>query len=313
MEKTLCAGVALLMLTAPAVTAQAAVVSIDCTKKGTIGLALAKLDRSLTNTINVTGTCTENVVIDGHRDLTIAAQGAATLSPADPDLGTVWIIGSSRVRLTGLTVNSGFAGVQCDDRSVCLLRGVTIVGGIGGGLVLQKQSSADVIGGSIVNSSGNGIGVFGASSVNVSPGENGSSAVISGHVGNGILVQDASFLRTDDATVTGNTIGVSADRGAVIKLLGEQSNVSNNSGDGVSVRASTAQVTGSVKNNGGRGIRVLQLGYLAITGNTDLSGNGGDSVNCTNVTSVTNPRILTGQSFVILDPVPRTNCPNTNP
>jgi hypothetical protein len=316
-EKKLCAGVALLVLAAPMITAQAAVVSVDCSKKGaSINSAIGKLDRSLSNTVNVTGNCTENILVNGHRDLTIAAQGAATLSSADVNFGTVEIIGSSRVTLSGLTINGGFNGVQCDDRSVCVLSGVNVVGGTGGGLALQKQSTADVIGGSIINSGGNGIGVFGASSVNVSPGPNNTPVVISGHTepqfqsAYGIFAQDGSFVRVDGATITGNNNGAAGERGAVLKLLG--TTITGNSGVGVSVRASTVQVTGAVTNNGSHGIRVRELAYLVFSGATDLTGNVGLYVRCDNVTSTTNPKSLVG-SFVPTEEASKTNCPNPNP
>ena len=313
MEKKLCAGVALLVLSAPVATVQAAVVSVDCTKKGaSINAALAKLDRSLSNTVNVVGTCTENVLVNGHRDLTIAAQGAATLSPSDANSSTVDAIGSSRLTLSGFTINGGAFGVECDDRSVCQLQRVNIVGGTFGGLGLQKQSSADVVGGSIINSAQNGIGVFGASSVNVISEENGGPVVLSGHGSYGIFAQDGSFVRIDGGSITGNNNGAGGDRGAVLKLLG--TTISGNSGTGVFVRASTAQVAGNVTGNGSHGIWVRALGYLVFAGTTDLSGNGGDSVRCDNVTATTNPKTLTGQDgFLILDPTPKTNCPNSNP
>lgn len=298
-----------LMLSAPFVASQAATVAVDCAKKGAnINDALAKLDRSLSNTVNISGNCIENVLINGHRDLSLVAIGTASLSALDANTATVDVIGSSRVSLRGFTINGGAVGVECDDRSICVLRSVNIVGGSGGGLTLQKQSSVDVFDGSIVNSGAVGVGVYGASSINIRSEATPNPVVISGHLSTGIFAQDGSFVRVDGATISGNSSGVAGDRGAVLKLLG--TTITGNTVHGVSVRASTAQVAGSVTGNGGHGIHVQRLGYLVFAGATNLTSNGGQSVQCDHVTSVTNPLTLVGQSFLTFDPTPKTTCPS---
>lgn len=299
---------AVLILSAPFVASHAAIVAVDCTKKGaSVNGALAKLDRSLSNTVNINGSCTENVVVDGHRDLSLVAVGTVSLSALASNTATVRVIGSSRVNLSGFTINGGSVGVECDDRSVCVLRSVNIVGGSSGGLSLQKQSSVDVFDGSIINSGGTGVGVYGASSVNIRSEASPNPVVISGH-STGIFAQDGSFVRVDGATISGNGSGAFGDRGAVLKLLG--TTITGNTYQGVIVRASTLQLLGSVTNNGWHGVEVRRLGYVVFAGNTDLTGNTGQSVQCDHVTSVTQPQNLVGQSFLTFDAIPKTTCPS---
>lgn len=314
LKKNVAGAMVALSIAAPAWTTHAAVVSVDCAKKGaSIGSALARLDRSVANTVNVAGTCIENVTVAGHRDLTIAAVGTVSVSPLNTALDTVAINGSSRVTLQGLSIVGGTTGVSCNDRSVCVLRSTNLAGGTQAGLSLQKQSSADVQGSSITGSAGTGIGVFGASSVNVGPDAAGVPSTIANHINTqfgsayGIFAQDGSFVRVDGAAITGNDSGVGGDRGTVLKLLGTQ--IDGNGGNGVFVRASTAQVTGSVSNNGGDGIRVDRLGYLVFSGATQVVGNAALSVSCADVTSVTNPKPLTGRAFLTLEPGRETDCP----
>lgn len=299
---------AVLALSGPFVASDAATVSVDCTKKGaSINDALAKLDRSLSNTVNISGPCTENVVVNGHRDLSLVANGAASLSALNAGNATLRVVGSSRINASGFTINGGSVGVECDDRSVCVLNSVNLVGGSSGGLSLQKQSSVDVFDGSIVNSGGTGVGVYGASSINIRSDASPNPVVISGH-STGIFAQDGSFVRVDGATISGNDSGAFGDRGAVLKLLG--TTITGNTYQGVIVRASTLQISGSVANNGWHGIEVRRLGYVVFAGNTDLTGNTGQSVQCDHVTSVTQPQNLVAQSFLTFDAIPKTTCPS---
>lgn len=315
--KTFVAGAVLGVLAVSSIpTAQAAVVAVDCTKRGvSIGAAIAKLDPSVPNTLNVTGTCNENVTVSGHRDLTIAASGTASIAPTNTAADTIAVNASSRLTLQGLSIAAGNTGVACNDRSVCVLRTVSITGGTQGSFALQKQSSGDVQGCSLTGSRGSGVGVFGASSVNIGPDAAGTPTTISGHMsgtqfqtGSGITALDNAFVRFDGGSITGNDTGAFGDRGAVLKLLG--TTISGNSLHGVWVRASTLQLAGSVTGNGLDGIWVRRLGFLAIAGDTAATGNGGLSVRCDNVTAITQPQNLFS-SPVTMEPGRETNCPNT--
>jgi hypothetical protein len=301
------AAPAALLLIMPVAPSFAAVATVDCNKRQTITAAIAKFDRSVANTVTVSGACTENVVVNGHRDLTLTSAAGATITAADVNLSTVSVLGTSRLTMFDIEVNGGDTGVSCDDRSVCILRAVDIFGGFTG-LALQKQSSADVLDGSIRNSTNTGVGVFGASSVNIRSDLSASPVLISGHPV-GIQVQDGSFLRTDNALITENQTGVNADRGAVIKILGNsqgQSQVINNTVSGVQVRASTAQLSGVISGNP-EGVIVRQLSYVTFIQAT-VTGNTGYSVRCAHSTAITNPVLGSGDVAPFID-FDTTNCP----
>jgi hypothetical protein len=277
MKNKLLTAYAAALLVVPVMSGNALNVTVDCGKKASLNVALSKLDRSVTNVVTVLGTCKEDIVVSGHRDLTIATStgGVLEASNATADSIPLFINGNSRVTLKSLTVTAGSQGVYCDDRSTCVLQDVQITGGEFGGLSVQKQSSADVLGTTrITGSTGSGIGVFGASSVNV-----GSGVVISGHQGpddsgSGVTVQDGSFLRTDGVTISGNDTGVFVDRGAVAKVL--SSTISGNAVAGLFVRASTVQLRSDISGSG-VGVQVGPLSFVAIQG-------GAFSNNTTNVT-----------------------------
>ena len=304
MQKRRILGVTLaLLLAAPVFSVQAALVSVDCSKRGTtLTAAIAKLTKSVANTVTISGTCTEDVSVSGHADLTLIGNpGANITGTLTPSAGTTLnVTGGSRITVQSLTINGGpsegATGASCTDRSVCVFKNVVIQGGGPSqiGLSLQNQSSADILGATVIRNSDTGLGVFGASTVNMKPDVAGAAGpVISGNGSVGAIVQDGSFLRTDDVRITGNGTGVLAQRGAVIKILSSSSlnglgSVDSNAGDGVVVRASVAQVGVNVANNGGNGVFIRQLAFATVFDGLDFSGNGGGfAVKCEDpVTSV---------------------------
>jgi hypothetical protein len=296
----LCVTVALL-LAAPVFSAQAAAVLVDCTKKGTtLTAALAKLTKSAANTVTISGTCTEDVSVVGYTGLTLIGNpGAAITGTLTPSAGTTLTVdGGSTITVQSLTINNGpsegATGAMCTGRSLCVFDNVVIQGSGAPsqtGLSLQNQSSADVLGATLIKNNDTGLGVFGASTVNMRPDTFGvAGPVIAGNSSFGAIVQDGSFLRTDDVRITGNFVGVFVQRGAVIKILDENGfgSVDNNASDGIMVLASSAQVGVAVTNNGGNGVFLRQLAFAQVNDGFNLSGNaGGFEVKCLDpVTSV---------------------------
>jgi len=282
--------------------------TIDCSKDS-LEAELNKLDRSIPNAVEVTGECTGLVTIEGHRDLTLVGIAPASISgvyvPEDSAGSTTALdIFDSRVTLQDITINGGNYGLFCSDKSTCILRDVTVQGGhVGVGV--QSQSAVDILGSSqIINSENWGVGVFGASSVNMRPNwDSGfdpfeAGPLVSGHEV-GIWVQDGSFFRSDNVTVTGNVNGVQAQRDAVIKMFvaydfdNDQyavpgAGVTGNAGYGFQIhRNSTAQIGLPVTNNGGSGIRLGSLSFLQNAG-LFFDQNGGDDVSCEDPTAVSN-------------------------
>jgi hypothetical protein len=273
----------------PALPAHAADVAVDCSKKSLVN-ELGKLNKLATNTVQISGSCVEDVVIDGHLNLTLVGNGGASISATDPGTTAV-AINNSRVTVKDLTLNGGSTAAGCDNRSTCIFRDVAVQGGQSG-LTAQGQSAIDIIGASsVVGSTGSGVGVYGASSVNMRPTwANGFDntelgPVISGHE-IGIIVQDGSFLRTDNVTIADNGLGIEARRNATIKVFGNGSGavISGNSGWGIRVtQSSVGQITEDFADNG-TAVVVGPLSYVTVQGGT-YSGNGSDTF-CQHPTAV---------------------------
>src|SRR5262252_8896331 len=75
----------MLLFVANCVTATAAPIIVDCGAGQSLNSALAKLDKFAPATVNVKGTCTEYIVVDGFNQLILnGVQGAALQQPDSP-------------------------------------------------------------------------------------------------------------------------------------------------------------------------------------------------------------------------------------
>ena len=113
-------------------SAQAATLNVNCNgssenQLNSIGTALKLLKPEGPNTINVSGSCHENVLIQGFQNLTLNAISGASITDVSGGAGfVVDIEDSTDVTLQGLTINGGDIGVLCGDFSVCRFKNNTI-------------------------------------------------------------------------------------------------------------------------------------------------------------------------------------------
>lgn len=141
-------------------SAQALTATVVCAKKGVLQIAIDKFDKSQANTLNISGNCVENAVIDGHRDLTLVGDGSAQITASAAGAAALEVR-ASRVTLRNMLVNhAGLAetGVQCTDRSACVLDGSSVVGGV----MAQNQSAIDILAAASTSISGSPFAGVGA-------------------------------------------------------------------------------------------------------------------------------------------------------
>src|SRR5215831_202867 len=149
-------------------TVKAATLYVNCAAKEglhSIGTALKVLQNIPgPSTINVSGACHENVLLQNIDRLTIAGSHGASLTDASGDAADVVDIRNSNVTITGMTID-GLSGVNndavdCEQGSHCTLLGNTIQGDaepVG----VYTLSSALIVGGVLQNGTGDGIFAFG--------------------------------------------------------------------------------------------------------------------------------------------------------
>jgi len=260
-------------LVAAATAAHAGTLRVNC--GGHVGLtsiraALRVLPPGPT-TIQVSGNCRENLLIQSIDRLTLTALNGASISDASGGTLSVVDIEDSRdVTIRGFVINagadgiSGANGVVCGDSSVCRLSGNTIQGATDGSGFIIFGASTAVIDGDILQGNAGGLGVFSASAVR------------------GIF------------TARNNSEGARVVRNSYLNVV--DCNVSNNAEAGITVRGNaTLNLNNcSVSSNGGNGI-VLQWGAFGGLGTSTITGNGNVGVEISDLSFATfDTDVITG-------------------
>jgi hypothetical protein len=245
-------GLSLLLLMS-AGTLRAATLNVNCDGKGgmtSIGAALRVLQNGEghgASTINVSGACHENVVIQSLDRLTLnATPGASINDPSGGNLDVIDIADSRDVSVNNFTINGGTNGINCFDRSLCRLNGNSVQGANTSGVGIFF-SQADIIGGVVQNNAA-GLSVINGSEAKV-------LRVTVQNNGTGIEVRTDSFLNTD-STFSGNSgTGMFAHFNATVHCLGC-----------------------TVASNGDHGVIIRQNSTVGFAGGSTVTGNVGGGV-----------------------------------
>lgn len=302
-NKSLIASALLLLLGS---AAQAGALWVNCGGKAglsSIGAALKILQSPLfsgSNTINVSGACNENVVIQSIDRLTLTAvKGASINDPSGGNLVTVTIDDSRDVTINGFVINGGAGGadaLDCQDGSVCRLNGNSMQGatngyGVGvvfsqvfldGGTLQNNNTGLGAINGAsakttnvmIQNNSANGMEIGGQSLVNT-------TATITANTASGVYVHESGMLYCQGCRITGNGgIGLILRRDSSARLYSTYA-VTGNTGGGVLLTEESSAYfpsVGTVTGNTG-GMDVF-CGSSYTTAKFATTNIGGGTTNC---------------------------------
>lgn len=224
---------------------EAATIKVNCNKGESVQRALDNLTGPAT--IDVKGTCSENVVI--MKD-DVSLQGGNYVA-LDPARDTILVQGARRVAITSVTVTGGKNGVAAYQ---------------GGSLTLENSIIK-------TNAEKGVVAVYG-SSVTVN------SCTIQGNTLQGVLVNDNSALVLTNSTITGNlAAGVLVQRASSARIglsitgVSGPNVITNNGGPGVNVsRSAYALIDGNtITGNSGSGIGIE--GASATVTNNTIGGN----------------------------------------
>ena len=274
--------VALLVVLASGLSVQPALASVrnvncgDPKKDNSINAALALLNPAEPNTLQVSGTCNEDVVVESFQRLTIVGSRGAIIHgslqvAASPGftLQSFTVIGAggfafvcaidSTCFVTNVAVqDSAFLGLFVTNRSKATLAGVNIQNNAGPGVLVTGGSEMTLLGGVIENNGASGVVVEDHSFLHAGLGPSLVSPVIQNNVGNGIRAAVNSTVRITSSTITGNGLdGLRLETGSVGRL--ENSSITGNTGHGV---------------------RVGDLSLAWFRTATAVSGNNPDQVTC---------------------------------
>lgn len=248
---------ALLCALLSSVPARGATVRVNCDRGQSISAALATLNPVVANTIYVSGTCHENVLIEYFDHLTLIAEAGASINDASGGTDdVVTIFHTSRVTMQGFTVNGGADCVVCQDASVCQFYGNTFQNGGTGANIFQAQ--ARIID-DVFQNNGTGLFLYATADVwairvtvqgNQASGAHvgfGSSlhlvsSVVQNNVANGVDISNNSHALFTSATIHGNGgAGVTLESSSVAQFGDDPG-----SGDAITANAGGGVVVGDL-------------------------------------------------------------------
>lgn len=263
-------------------------VNCDAKKNNSINAVLATLNKQGPNTIHVSGTCNESVIIDGFNDLTLLANPGASINDPTPsttdDNDPLDISNSRVVSVQGFTINGGYLGISCFGFSSCSLRNNTIQGAADSAVYIGRQSAAELFSDTLQNSNFGLTVIHGAEAVLY-------GTTIQANQDSGAHVSSHSFLRISNAnrgfgfnTIQGNLVaGVWAEFNSTVFVEPNAVNITANLGPGfILFGASVLNVQGlgnSITNNQ-EGVDVGDSSFANISPSTAMIGNTNGDVQC---------------------------------
>jgi Right handed beta helix region len=304
--------------------APAATLTVNCgghTGFGSINAALKALqavELRGPNTVNVSGACHENVVVQNLNDLTLNGLRGASITDASFGVAEVLDVVDSRgFTLNGFTIASTCpAGctapdaISCYYGSDCVLIQNTISGASGGsGIGVYALSRVRVVGGAVHD---NATGLFATDSgqmmaLGVNVRGNGQGAAL---IRGGSLLFGGSEDHLTPGVIANNQAqGIDATDGSTVTVAGPSS-ITGNGAEGVHLDLGSKLVLAtyyapvSVSGNAGAGVSLDDLSTARFTGTAQVSGNGQPDIACNAPTAVTR------RALVAAGGAAHTNCAN---
>jgi hypothetical protein len=266
-------------------TVKATTLYVNCGGKAgltSIGAALKALQYSEGHgpgTINVSGVCHENVVIQSLDRLSLNAVNGASISDASGGKLDVIAISDSRdVSINGFTINAGSDGVSftngilCGDWSSCRLSGNVLQGAGSGAGVTVAGAALATLDGDVLQRNDTGLLILSGSKVRAG----GSARPFTSRNNNiGMEVRRGAFAFVV-ANIDANNLGLSVRFQSTVELANSSITGSANAGALVS-EGSFARFNGSnITGNAGGGVVYSDLSMGNFVGTT-VTGNGGQT------------------------------------
>ncbi|HET8892247.1 MAG TPA: right-handed parallel beta-helix repeat-containing protein [Candidatus Angelobacter sp.] len=284
--------ISLLAVLLPASRAFAAGATVDCSGATpgaftTITAALASLPAAGPNSISVTGTCHENVVMFGRTDLTIFGNPTATVVPGNANGRLLAIFGSQRIGIQNITFDGG-RGAIVNDNSRVDLTSVTIQNSLGIGLT-SIDSLVHIADSTIKNSTRSGISV-GGGTFYVDSDVTGTTVTNNGRVGiavaTGHLILnggDGVTPGTENVISNNGSVGVSVANSAEADISGDNRIIGNQGAFGLEViHTSTVIMSdGTISSNAGVGVHCGETSHCEWAGVTKIDSNGKGGIEIT--------------------------------
>jgi len=264
---------------------QAKTLAVHCNRTSglsSINAALRLLNPDVSNTLIVSGTCTENVLVFGFNRLNMIAQPRAAIQDGSGGSGFVVQIEDSKdVTLKGFTIRGGQIGVFCVNFSVCRFVDNKIQDATGPGVqVVYSRATFD--GHNILQHNFFGVTSLVTSFVALNPG-----TVIRENASSGIVIDTGGSIAGTNIMVQNNAIAVTVSSGIESVTDGHVSlggsTISGNAGFGITLLGqSVAEFSqgNHITGNPAGGVTVGDQSYALFNPGNDITGNTNGDVVC---------------------------------
>lgn len=253
----------------------------------TITAALASLPAAGPNSISVTGTCHENVVMFGRTDLNISGNPTATVVPGNVNGHLLAIGGSQRVGIQNITFDGGRGAIVSDNSRVDFIN-VTIQNSLGIGLT-SIDSLVHIADSTVKNSTRSGVSV-GGGTFYVDSADTGTTVTNNGRTGISVLTGHLILNGGDGVTpgtenvISNNTgVGVAVANSAEADINGDNRIIGNQGVFGLEViHTSTVLMSdGTISSNAGIGVHCGETSHCEWSGATKIDSNGKGGIEIT--------------------------------
>lgn len=255
---------------------------VNCNAGQTISREIARLTAmgpAGPNKILVSGTCNENVTINGMANLTLEGDPSATINGnANGNGVALFVTESQNITVNNFTIN-GF-GVYCAASS-CLLNNDTVQNSGGNGVAVGVSASMILNNSTVQNNAGAGM------AIRVDGNATLAGSTVQGNAGAGVTLQAGGVLtvtlQSQGFIITGpagTTIqnngqdGILADVNSTVRIqLG--ANITGNARDGIRLEGGSKAILSSldVTGNTGHGVRIGDLSFAEFVGQNTVTGN----------------------------------------
>jgi len=279
-----CVGNALTLVLAPLFLwfgpfvdqAAAADYTVTCGGSKTIAASLEKLKPG--DTLVVSGTCNENVVVTADLErITLDGGGTATINGGSSTKPNTVTVAAKDVTIRGFTITGGGHGVSVQDGGFAVIDANTIQSVGKNGIVVFRNSTARITNNTIQNNPSGGINVGHTSSALIGftgpPGDRESEPnVIQSNGGPGIQVVRGSSAQIFSNIIQNNVShGVLVDRNSQAEVAA--CSITGNGGDGIQVRRNSGADIGTnltasfdddtnTGSNGAYGVHCMTDGFV---------------------------------------------------
>jgi len=255
-------------------------VSVDCDAGETIAKALTKGDERKPLLIQISGTCSESILID-RNDVLLTSTSGSTVQGTDPAINVI-VVTASRVTIDGLTVTGGRNGITGDGSPHLMVRNTVVKNTGRTGINYGHGSSGTVDGVTVHNNPRDGIAIESASATVL-------NSQVSQNGRHGVGVFDGGSARIGIYNAN-NAGGNTTSRNAVnvvhivfgASAFVGMNTISNNAGSGINLTNASVDVVGGniISGNTGTGINLrmssAQIGDVnfGLTSVNKITGNG---------------------------------------